>query len=345
MKKIIFYTLISLINILIFLIFISFIGLLFENKNKIKQTELPTPFENFSNFKKFRPGTHFNSIYGLNYKINKNGYRSSEDYFIQKPKDTYRIICIGASSTAGLEVLEDFTWPVLLENKINSNFTNIEVLNFGVSSSTISDHYNQLKKDVVKYNPDLVIYYEGFNDTFGYISNYYKIGTNYFDFLKRFYISQFLKVQFLLKKNFNIFISNKLRKNYIKKYYTNQLENILLLAKEYNFEFIIVQQALNYKLLELNNYDELYKKLNLNNQFWSIYFTQDIQYEIQKKISLKYDKKFIETNKIFIEKNKEINLFQDTTDGVVHLTEKGNNLLSDIIYNNIYYLISDFKKN
>ena len=49
---------------------------------------------------------------------------------------------------------------MLLENKINSNFTNIEVLNFGVSSSTISDHYNQLKKDVVKYNPDLVIYYE-----------------------------------------------------------------------------------------------------------------------------------------------------------------------------------------
>ena len=47
MKKIIFYTLISIINILIFLIFISFIGLLFENKNKIKQTELPTPFENF----------------------------------------------------------------------------------------------------------------------------------------------------------------------------------------------------------------------------------------------------------------------------------------------------------
>jgi len=110
------------------------------------------------------------------YTLNSEGFRGSE-FTKDKPDNTYRIITVGGSTTFGLGVTDEKTWPHILDEKLqNINVvTNIEVINAGVSPFTSNNYRNHdissiyksklITEKLIHYKPDLIIVFGGNNDT------------------------------------------------------------------------------------------------------------------------------------------------------------------------------------
>ena len=100
-------------------------------------------------------------------RINNAGFRGA-DFSIQKSKGVIRIATMGASSTFGFGNRDDETYPHQLQEMLNiacPTITKFEVYNFGIpfmTSAGIASIYNEIASG---YNPDLVTFYEGVNDT------------------------------------------------------------------------------------------------------------------------------------------------------------------------------------
>jgi len=97
--------------------------------------------------------------------INSLGFRGP--YFKKnKPPDTFRIVAMGGSTTAGMYENE-LTYPRLLERMLNQPSTGkrkIEVINAGVWGYTSCQVMKRYKKDIVDLKPDLILLMSGWND-------------------------------------------------------------------------------------------------------------------------------------------------------------------------------------
>lgn len=90
-------------------------------------------------------------------KINSDGFRDQE-YSIEKPANTSRIIVLGDSVTFGLGLEINETYSKILENKINSkNKKMYEVMNLGVPGYNTLDEVEFFKEVGLKYSPNIVI--------------------------------------------------------------------------------------------------------------------------------------------------------------------------------------------
>lgn len=93
--------------------------------------------------------------------INSQGFRDKE-YKIKKPKNTFRILCLGDSSTflgSYHELLED-----KLNHKFNSKDIHFEVINAGVTGYTSCQGLYMYKYKGYKYKSNIVFFYFGIND-------------------------------------------------------------------------------------------------------------------------------------------------------------------------------------
>ena len=99
------------------------------------------------------------------YDINSKGFRGQE-FSSDKPNNTYRIVAIGGSTTFGIGVTDENTWPVILEKKLHSiNLDkNIEVINAGIPAIGSFYESKLIKEKIIHYDPDLIIVYDGAND-------------------------------------------------------------------------------------------------------------------------------------------------------------------------------------
>jgi len=92
-----------------------------------------------------------------------------QDMFeVNKSPNTYRIFCLGESTMYGYPYPENATAPRFLKELLTKMFPekNIEVINIGipaVSSAVVAD----LTKEVMAYQPDLLIIYSGHNEFYG----------------------------------------------------------------------------------------------------------------------------------------------------------------------------------
>ena len=97
--------------------------------------------------------------------INNLGFRGP--YFEKnKSPDTFRIVAMGGSTTAGMYENE-LTYPRLLERMLSRSSTGkrkIEVINAGVWGYTSCQVMKRYKKDIVDLKPDLILLMSGWND-------------------------------------------------------------------------------------------------------------------------------------------------------------------------------------
>ena len=70
-----------------------------------------------------------------------------------------KIVCHGDSLTEAADLDKNYTWPVLVENKLNLN-----VNNSGIGGDTSAGLLGRFYHDVVRHQPDLVIILGGTND-------------------------------------------------------------------------------------------------------------------------------------------------------------------------------------
>ena len=99
--------------------------------------------------------------------INSYGFRGKE-ISIQKPENTFRIFGVGGSTMMGSGSLSDVTTITgFLQNefdKLNLQY-NVEVINAGVSGAWSHTEVNLIKTKLLRFNPDLFIIYDGWNDS------------------------------------------------------------------------------------------------------------------------------------------------------------------------------------
>lgn len=94
-------------------------------------------------------------------RVNHLGLRG-KDTTVEKPAGTKRILMLGDSFTMGKGVDEDETFPALVERTLQPVLAtcgggSLEVLNGGVDSYAPILSYIQLKRDLLRLNPDLVV--------------------------------------------------------------------------------------------------------------------------------------------------------------------------------------------
>ncbi|MBS3156794.1 hypothetical protein J4442_01310 [Candidatus Woesearchaeota archaeon] len=114
-----------------------------------------------------------NKEFSQHVKINSKGLRDYE-YKYKKPNGTFRIIMIGNSIIAGLEVPLDSTFENILEVKLGEDY---EVLNLAVKAYENQQEIIHLEEEGFKYNPDLIIFnfYTGYDFLKNARSNLYTL--------------------------------------------------------------------------------------------------------------------------------------------------------------------------
>jgi lysophospholipase L1-like esterase len=96
---------------------------------------------------------------------NSQGFRGKE--FLQpKPAGVFRIVMIGGSAVYSSRVMYDYeTIPARLEKSLKDRgYTNVEVINGGVSGHSTAEALINLQFRVFELSPDMVIVYEAIND-------------------------------------------------------------------------------------------------------------------------------------------------------------------------------------
>lgn len=130
----------------------------------------------FDPYKNVAPTPNFVDLRGLRH--NAQGFRRSTDVTREKPAGTFRIFLMGGSTaygTGGLWPHIEPRYPILkntetidayLEQIFSERFpgTRFEVINAAIPSIWTHHHLIYLNQTILKYNPDMVILLDGYND-------------------------------------------------------------------------------------------------------------------------------------------------------------------------------------
>lgn len=96
--------------------------------------------------------------------INSEGFRGPE-FSIIKPENNYRIFIVGGSTAFGSGSFDNQTSAAYLQGRFDDaglGFT--EVINAGLGSAWSKTETKMIKENLLKYDPDLFIVYDGYND-------------------------------------------------------------------------------------------------------------------------------------------------------------------------------------
>ncbi len=140
-----------------------------ENKRDLCDDFRQLEFGNWP-FYQMLPDQHFKTI-----NINSHGLRGS-DFSSIKPENTYRIFVVGGSTTFGTGTTSDSTTiPGFLQEKFDKESfpKNIEVINAGISGLFSGTEVGLIKQQILNFNPDLLIIYDGWNDIGKKYDHYY----------------------------------------------------------------------------------------------------------------------------------------------------------------------------
>ena len=96
-------------------------------------------------------GTFKRAEFSYPLRINRQGLRGAE-VSLEKPSGIKRIAVLGDSFTWGIGASEE----ELFVSRMQHNFNDVEVLNFGVSGYAPVQHY-LMKEKILSFNPDLIV--------------------------------------------------------------------------------------------------------------------------------------------------------------------------------------------
>ncbi len=94
---------------------------------------------------------------------------TSPDYFLaEKPAGMFRIFCLGGSTTVGYPYWFNGSFSSFLRDRLHAIFPDrpLEIVNVGMTA-TNSFTVLDIARDLVRYQPDLLIVYDGHNEFYG----------------------------------------------------------------------------------------------------------------------------------------------------------------------------------
>ncbi|MDP7368585.1 MAG: SGNH/GDSL hydrolase family protein [Candidatus Pacebacteria bacterium] len=141
-------------------------------RKSIDSTKINFPiFDKFVFKKDIHPGFNLNENKKgrVKYTVNSLGFRGKE-FTKEKKGDVIRIFCSGGSTTACNSIDDDETWTQELERQLLSSGYNVEVINAGLQGGSSYQELLRFNNEIVKYNPDVVLLHQGWNEEFAYSS-------------------------------------------------------------------------------------------------------------------------------------------------------------------------------
>lgn len=140
----------------------------------------------------FRPGAGLipdparNRAERLAVTVNSRGFRGPE-FAPAKKAGVLRVFCSGGSTTAGQCVEDHETWPVALQARLAELGMKAEVINGGVYGWDSYPELQRLKREILSYEPDVVLLHEGWNEEF----NFSSLGSAYRPRVARGYLEKY----------------------------------------------------------------------------------------------------------------------------------------------------------
>ncbi|HKG94777.1 MAG TPA: hypothetical protein VKA84_22880 [Gemmatimonadaceae bacterium] len=131
----------------------------------------------FDPYKNILPARNFVDTRGVRH--NSVGFRRATEVSVAKPANSYRIFVMGGSAAYGTGGLwphlqrdfavipNDKTIDAFLEKKLAGELpagTKVEVINAAITSTWTHHHLIYLNQSILKYDPDMVLFLDGFND-------------------------------------------------------------------------------------------------------------------------------------------------------------------------------------
>ena len=299
---------------------------------------------------KFNYPLHTN-YYSAKLKTNNfgfyNGIDGNRDIKIPKPKEVYRISCLGGSTTANYvsDGKNNYSYPLELENILKQKNSNIEVNNCGTGGYNSADILVRFLLQTIEMKPNLVIIYHAYNDIRSYLTQDFKedyshsrknLGEQYWRFRLR------GKIPDLPLKFYNYLINHwfpsniryslletiskgkfDLDLNYKKglEIYERNIKNLIYICQKNKIDIILSSYCfyLHEKATD-SKINQIYQKIVLEEN------------EVIRKLAQQNNLKFVDCNAMI---PKEIDYFLDT----VHLTPKGMqfvaNQISDAVETNL----------
>ena len=138
----------------------------------------------FDPYKNILPTPNYRDLRGVTH--NSVGFRRQQEVSVVKPEGTLRVFLMGASTafgTGGLWSHIDPEYPVLddsetidayLEDILQDAFPDrrVEVVNAAIASIWVHHHLIYLNQAILGYDPDMVLFLDGFNDHFFFGSDH-----------------------------------------------------------------------------------------------------------------------------------------------------------------------------
>lgn len=138
----------------------------------------------YDDYKNIRPTPNYRNSKGIYH--NAQGFRRDQDTDLIKEAGTYRIFIMGGSTAYGLHSLSahgkekysvirnDETIDYYLENYLGEMGAGLkfEVINAAITSHYSHHHLIYLNQAILKYDPDMIIFIDGFNDYYPYYDGY-----------------------------------------------------------------------------------------------------------------------------------------------------------------------------
>jgi len=257
---------------------------------------------------------------------NNFGFRD-EDIILPKPKNLFRIVCVGGSTTEEGNDLYS-SYPNLLEKKLKDYFntTNIDVINCGICA--IRSWGERLRvNDYLQFEPNLLLYYNGINDLcYPDIAYWITVPNKYKKILSKSMFLNRIFNRYLLPRD--EYIAEYLRKTTIR-----NLGAILCACRKNNVEMAICSFAYP-KLKWYEFIKKMYCDFNMRNA-WLIMLDVDITYATYLHVLNIYNdelKKFCKEEGIpYIPVAENMNVGLDHFCDICHTTRLGIEEKSNII--------------
>ena len=182
--------------------------------------------------------------YKNNVEYNNKGFRG-ENFSNEKVSNVYRIFMVGGSTMIG-STTNDTTIPSILQRMFDSSELEfeVEVINSGFSGGNTISELALIKSELVSYNPNLIIMYDGWNDL---LADYPVIGT----------IDKWQRVCSIAYENkFDVIIALQPIAGFGNKILTQQEKINSLTGEDHNgFQLLQAKSTYEYVARELQNLD------------------------------------------------------------------------------------------
>lgn len=273
---------------------------------------------------------------------NSDGFRAPE--ISDKKQGTYRIIVIGGSTAfGGMSTNDEKTFFNIMQRKLNENAKagqRFEVISAGVPSYNSMQELILLESKLLKYQPDMVIVLDGFNDAINYLirdnrSGYpsmFKDMEKYVD-TKSFFMMRLRKIRIARKLmeriEANSVANQKTFDPAVVNFYGHNLDVMCHLLDSYGIiPIIVLQPALDYKK-PLSALERQYLESDKTMSHAVFVKLYNSMANMAKDIAFKNKVSYIDARYIF--NGDEGTLFMDDC----HLNDRAQEILANILLEKI----------